>query len=82
MPFELPKALIDAGGWVTALAVALGVIVGIIRGDLVPGSLYRREVGRADTATEQLERQNDLGERLTTQVDTLVQLVGDVLRPR
>ena len=82
MPFELPKALLDAGGWVACASIAVGVIVAIIRGDLVPGRLYRREADRADTATAQLERQNELGETLTTQVETLVKLVADVLRPR
>jgi hypothetical protein len=76
------KAVLDAGGWV-ACAITLGVVIGlIVRGDLVPGALYRREVDRADTATNQLERQNDLGETLTTQVETLIRLVADVLSVR
>lgn len=78
----LTKAVLDAGGWVAAAVVATAVIAAIIRGDLVPGKVYRREVDRADTATNQLERQNDLGERLTTQVETLTSLVADVLTPR
>ena len=82
MPFDLPKALLDAGGWVACASIAIGVIVAIVRGDLVPGNLYRREASRADTATSQLERQNELGEKLTIQVETLVKLVADVLRPR
>lgn len=83
MPLDVvPKALIDAGGWVTAAVVAIGILVSIIRGDLVPGGVYRREVKRADTATSQLERQTELGETLTTQVETLVHLVADVLRPK
>jgi hypothetical protein len=76
------KAVLDAGGWV-ACALTLAVVIGlIVRGDLVPGALYRREVDRADTATNQLERQNDLGETLTTQVETLIRLVADVLAVR
>ena len=82
MAFDFPKALLDAGGWVACASIAIGVIVAIIRGDLVPGKLYRRETSRADSATAQLERQNELGEKLTTQVETLVKLVADVLRPR
>lgn len=76
------KAILDAGGWVACSIVLTGVLFAIVRGLLVPGSLYKREVDRADTATNQLERQNDLGEKLTTQVETLVQLVGDVLGAR
>lgn len=82
MPIELPKALLDAGGWVAAAAIAIGVIGAIIRGDLVPGGVYKREANRADMATTQLERQTELGETMTTQVETLVRLVADVLRVR
>ncbi len=79
---QIVKAMLDAGGWLSC-AIVLGlVLLAVIRGLLVPGSVYRREVTRADTATNQLERQNDLGEKLTTQVETLTSLVADVLRPR
>jgi hypothetical protein len=76
------KALLDTGGLAIAAAIAVGVIVLIIRGDLVPGSVYRREAARADTATAQLERNTELGEKLTTQVETLAHLVADVLRAK
>lgn len=76
------KAVLDAGGWVACSVVLVGVLAAIVKGFLVPGSLYKREVERADTATTQLERQNDLGETLTTQVETLIQLVADVLGGR
>lgn len=76
------KAVLDAGGWVACSVVLTGVLFAIIKGYLVPGSLYKREVDRADTATNQLERQNDLGETLTAQVETLIQLVADVLGAR
>lgn len=76
------KALIDAGGWVFACAVLVGILSALVRGDLVPGAVYRREVARADTATEQLEKSNELGDTLTAQVDTLVKIVGEVFRPR
>ena len=76
------KALLDAGGLAIAAALAVGVVALIIRGDLVPGAVYRREVKRADTATAQLERQTELGETLTTQVETLAHLVADVLRAK
>lgn len=82
MPIDIPKALLDAGGWVFAAAVLLGVVMAIIRGDLVPGTLYKREVARADTATTQLEHWNAIGETLTAQVKLMSELVADVLRPR
>lgn len=78
----LIKAILDAGGWLACAGVLAAVLFLIVKGYLVPGSIYRREVDRANTATNQLERQNDLGETLTTQVDTLIQLVADVLGGR
>jgi hypothetical protein len=78
----LTKAVLDAGGWVAAAVCLAAIIAAIIRGDLVPGSVYRRETKRADIATAQLERNTELGEKLTTQVDTLAHLVADVLRAR
>lgn len=80
--FDLPKVLLDAGGWVFAAAVLAGIVAAIVRGDLVPGPVYRREVARADSATKQLEDSNELGVTLTAQVDTLVKIVGEVFRPR
>ena len=75
-------ALLRAGGWFACALVLAAVLALIVKGYLVPGSLYKREVDRADTATTQLERQNDLGETLTTQIETLIQLVADVLGGR
>lgn len=75
-------ALLKAGGWFACALTLAAVIALIVKGYLVPGSLYKREVDRADTATNQLERQNDLGETLTAQVETLIQLVADVLGGR
>lgn len=86
MPFQIDPAVIDAllkaGGWFACALVLASVLALIVKGLLVPGSIYRREVDRADTATTQLERQNELGETLTTQVETLIQLVADVLGGR
>ncbi len=78
----LLKAVVDAGGWVACSITLALVVAAIVKGYLVPGSIYRREVSRADTATTQLERQNDLGETLTAQVETLISLVADVLGTR
>lgn len=78
----LTKAVLDAGGWVVAAIVAVGIIAAIIRGDLVPGTVYKREVTRADLATSQLESWNRIGETLTAQVDVIADLVASILKPR
>ena len=75
MGIDIPKALLDAGGWVFGAAVAIGVIAAIIREDLVSGrsakEAIKRETERADRATEQLERNSDIGERLVMANDKL-----------
>lgn len=91
MPLELPKALLDAGGWTVATVIAIGIIGALIRGDLVTGrsakEAIERETSRADRATEQLERNSDIGERLVVsndklsgQVTVLVDLLARILR--
>jgi hypothetical protein len=82
LPFELPRALIEAGGWVVAAVFAFGVITLIIRGDLVTGRTHQREIDRADKATTQLERNNDFNKKMSAQVETLVKLVAEVLKLR
>lgn len=39
-----------------ALTVLAFVVVALIRGDLVPGWLHRREIARGDKADDQAER--------------------------
>lgn len=86
MELGLPKALLDAGGWVVAAVIAIGIVTALIRGDLETGRSARaaveRETKRADKATEQLERNSDIGERLvvsndklTGQIDLLIDLM-------
>lgn len=82
MDFDIPKALLEAGGWVFAAITLTGVVTALIRGDLVPGNIHKREIARADTATSQLERWNEIGDTLTVQVKLIAELVADVLRPR
>lgn len=82
MPVDIPKTLIDAGGWVFASAVLLGVIIAVIRGELVTGSAFKREVERGDKLEARLEKWAEFGESLTAQVKILTELVADVLRPR
>lgn len=86
MDLGLPKVLLDAGGWVFAAAVLAAIITALIRGDLVTGKsasdALGRETKRADKATEQLERNSEIGEKLvlsndklTGQVDLLIELL-------
>lgn len=79
MPFSIPKELLDAGGWVAAAAVALGWVGAILRGDMVPGSVHRREIDRADKATAQLERLLDSTHRSADQVATVIELLSKIL---
>ena len=51
-----PGTLVDLGGWATAVALAIGVVTAIIRGQLVPGHVYRREVKRGDRLEQANER--------------------------
>jgi hypothetical protein len=51
---QLLSALGNASGWVVALALAISVIVALIRGDLVPGYLHRVVQAKLDDATSQL----------------------------
>lgn len=87
MPFGLSPDILDAGGWVFAAIVLAIVIAALIRGDLVPGAIHKRESARADTATAQLERQGETAEKLADQVEDLagnvkqlVEILGRVLR--
>ena len=38
----------DAGGWAFSGFLAISIIVALIRGDLVPGFIHRREIARGD----------------------------------
>lgn len=89
--FELPKALIDAGGWVTAAALALGIVALFVNDVLISRKRHEaemaRETARADKATAQLEREAEVNEQLTgevgrlaTEVGTLVDVLGRVLK--
>ena len=50
-PAEL-DALQKAGGWILVAALAVLIVVAFIRGDIVPGWIYKREIARADKATD------------------------------
>lgn len=93
MLFDIPKALLEAGGWTVATAIAIGVIAALIRGDLVTGRSAKealdRETTRADRATDQLESSSDIGEkvvaandRLSGQISVLIDLMSKMLMLR
>jgi len=64
-PTVIGKALVDVGGWTAFVIAVVAAAIAIIRGDLIPGFVYRREVARADVATTQAERNADSLEDLT-----------------
>jgi hypothetical protein len=51
----LTNALRDAGGWVAFGALALLISFALIRGWLVPGYVYEREVKRGDRAEDAVD---------------------------
>lgn len=64
-PTALAQSLVDAGGWTAFVLTVVVAAIALVRGDWVPGFVYRREVARADTATTQAERNIDAIEDLT-----------------
>lgn len=64
-PVAIGKTLVDLGGWTAFVIGAVAFAFAIVRGWLVPGFVYKREVARADTATNQAERNADAIEDLT-----------------
>ena len=79
-PAEL-TALAQAGGWLFAALVLAVVLVALSRGDLAPGWIYKREIERADKATDMLsqitgavDRQTTVISSLAGQIETLVRL--------
>lgn len=66
MDFQtIGQTLVDLGGWTAFVVTVVTAAITLIRGDWVPGFVYRREVARADTATTQAERNADAIEDLT-----------------
>lgn len=80
MPLGLPSDVLAAGGWAFASVVLATVIAAVIRGDLVPGVTHKREVARADRATDQLEKEGDTNRELLAAVKALTETMGRVLR--
>lgn len=55
-PVVTAKALLDIGGWGAFLALGIIVAVAVIRGWLVPGRYFDREVARGDKIQIAAER--------------------------
>lgn len=72
-PLALAKALADLGGWGAFLALAVALAVAVIRGWLVPGRYFDREVARGDKADLAATRNAESIERLTASIDTIVE---------
>jgi len=68
---SLIRTFADAGGLVLFIALCLLAALAFIKGWIVPGFVYRREVTRGDRATEQLERNTDVLEANTAAITRL-----------
>lgn len=79
MGIDIPKALLDAGGWAACAALAFAVVGLFVRGEFVTKAVYQREIDRADKATAQLERQGETNEKVASQMDSLLELLGKLL---
>lgn len=77
MPIEVPPALLDAGGWVFAAVILVGVLSLIVTGRLVPGSVLASAEARERKATAQLERQAEAYNKLVTQLQVLISVLAD-----
>jgi hypothetical protein len=62
-----PALVTGAGG---ALVVLIAWVASFIRGDVVPGPVYRREIARADKADDQAEQN-------AKALETVVRLLND-----
>lgn len=81
---DLLSALGNATGWTVAVALLIFMVVGLVRGWVVPGYLYRREVARGDSledaanqSARTVERAADATEAATrTALSVSAQLTG------
>lgn len=83
------KPLADAGGWVVAVAVVIGVLTLIVMGKLVPGPTHDRYVGLVEELQHKLGEQTtllrDQGSviaRMAQSVEFMTGFVRDTLRER
>ena len=62
----LLRALGDAAGWTVAVVILVVIAYGLVKGHLVPGYIYRREVERGDRAEDAIDRTDRIAEGATT----------------
>lgn len=68
------ELLSEAGGWVVAAATLIGVIGLLLKGLLIPGPVYQREVKRSDELDERLDTMADAMKEQTGSMRTLLAL--------
>lgn len=83
------KPLADAGGWVVAVAVVIGVLTLIVMGKLVPGPTHDRYVALVEELQHKLGDQTTLLReqgmviaRMAQSVEFLTAFVRDTIRDR
>lgn len=47
-PVSVGRSLVDAGGWTAFVILVVAGALAVVRGDVVPGWIYRRELERSD----------------------------------
>jgi hypothetical protein len=82
MSWPSPTEISQIGGWCFAAVTCAVIVGGFISGKLVPGWIYKREITRADKATDLLanmtaavDRQTIAVEKLAVQTDTAVRML-------
>lgn len=64
-----PRLLADAGGWTVVIVMMSFLGTGFVKGWIVPGFVYRREVARGDKADDQADQNSRAIEKLVTLLD-------------
>ena len=72
----------EAGGWVVAVAVVVGVIALVVTGRLVPGPSHDREVVRGDKQDDRLDSMTELLHGVLNQLRVVTALLEDRRRER
>jgi hypothetical protein len=68
----LAKTLSDLGGWAAFLALGISLGFAVVKGWLVPGRYFDREVARADKAELAAVKNAEVLERLTMSVEAVM----------
>lgn len=77
---ELLNGVLNFGALAIGLALAILVIVALIRGDLVPGYVYKAEVKRGDDAEARLDAARARDEAAATAAQVAERAAATVLR--